>query len=208
MRFTVIIFLICVSIISCNSQTQNMVMSIEEQTETLKRYYEKGSDNTGEEKVKYEQLFFKEFPSSFREMQDFFGYDDIKGKAPLYDYPIGDNIIVFFSKLKHIEMDDYYNKYIDICIDGKWEADNISEGFGLTTKLYYDTEAIISVLSEKTDKEIKSVFRFVFDGPHPDQRKESYEELHNKVKPVNPRVADLMKQAYEQLLSEDDGHGH
>lgn len=210
-----ILLLLCMGFTSCQSQPQDAQnnATIEERAATLKEYYEKASNSTGEERAKYEQLFFDAFPSSFEEMQQFFGYGENKGVAPLYDYNIeldreGKSIISFFYNLSHIDKEQHYNKYIDICIGGKWEADNISEGFDIGAKLYYDTEAMTSVLSKRTDKEIKSVFRFVFEGPHPNERKGSYEELYNKVKPVNPNVADLMKQSYEQLLAEDDGHGH
>ncbi len=208
-----ILLLLFTEISSCNSQTKEKYLNVDKQAAALKEYYEKASNSTEEERAKYEQLFFDVFPSSFQEMQQLFGYDEKKGAAPLYDYEIkldmdGKSMILFFTNLKHISKDSIYNKYIDICIGGKWEADNISEGFGISSKLYYDTEAMISLLSKRTDKEIISVFRFVFDGPHPDQRKGAYEELYSKVKPVNPIIADLLKQAYDQLLTEDDGHGH
>jgi len=213
-RYVNILLLLFVGITGCNSQTQKKYNSIEEQAAALKEYYEKASNSTGEERAKYEQLFFDAFPSSFQEMLRFFGYDENKGAAPLYNYNIEleregkSSVISFFYNLSHIDKEQHYNKYIDICIGGKWEADNISEGFDIGAKLYYDTEAMTSVLSKRTDKEIESIFRFVFDGPHPDSRKGSYEELYHKVKPINSRVAELMKQAYEQLLAEDDDHGH
>jgi len=205
---TTLLFFLFINVCSCNSQSQREKINIEDLAKSIKEYHQKAEGSNPEERAKYENLFFKVFPSSFKEMELLFGYDEIKGKAPLYDYPIGSNIISFFSKLKYVETEPYYNKYIDICIGGKWEADNISEGFGIGAKLYYDTEGMVSQLSKRKDEDVIGVFRFLYDGPHPDNYKESYDSLHAKVKEVNPKVAELMKQAYELLLSEDDGHGH
>lgn len=210
MRSAHILLLLFVGMASCNPKTQEKYKNVHDKAATLKEYYEKAIYSTGEERVKYEQLFFDLFPSSFQEMQQFFGYDEAKGTAPLYNYNIEleregmGSIISFFYNLSYINKEQHYNKYVDICVGGKWEADNISEGFNIGAKLYYDTEAMISVLSKRTDKEIISVFRFVFDGPHPNKRKGSYEELYNKVKPINPHISELIKQAYNELLAEYD----
>ena len=183
--------------------------NINEQAEVLKKYYNKATDSIGNEKAKYEKLFFEAFPTSFTRMKELYGFDDKKGEAPLYNYPVGENHISLFYKLKYVDTIEYYNKYIDICIDGKWEADNISEGFGIKGKLYYDTKKMLDVLSKRTENEIRSVFCFVFDSPHPEDSgsKEFYEELYAKVKTVNPSMAELMKQEYDRLLKESVTHG-
>ncbi|WP_228779882.1 hypothetical protein [Aquiflexum lacus] len=214
MRFVNIILLLSIGMNPCNSQTQKKFKTAENRAAALKEYYEKVINSAGSEKPKYEQLFFEAFPSSFQEMQSVFGYDEEKGAAPMYYYNIElesegkISIISFFYNLNYIDKEQHYNKYINICIGGQWDADNISEGFGIGAKLYNDTEAMASVLSKRTNKEIISAIRFVFDGPHPEQRKEYYEELYNKVKLVNSRISNLIKLAYEQLLAEDDCHGN
>ena len=124
-------------------------------------------------------------------------------------YGLNDHIDLFRS-LKYVNKKRYYNKYIDICIDGIWDADCIEEGFGIGGKLYYDTKKITSLLAKRTDKEIKSVFRFLFDGPHPNNElnKKVYNRLYPTIKHAHPKVARLMQEAYEQLLSEEHGCGH
>ena len=158
----------------------------------------------------WEQKFFCSFPNSFKGMQSVFGYDDENGAAPLYDYPKGENVIQYFSQLESIPDSTYYDKYIRINIDGIWEADNIREAFGFANRLIQDTKNACKILSTFSDKEIKSVFRFIFDGPHP--RNEYNEKLYDNLKPEidshNERLSRLLTESYEKLMAEDDGHGH
>lgn len=212
MRRITLLFLLLAGFISCisqaNKKSSEKYESIIEQADTLKKYYDRVTNTTGDEREKYEKLFFEAFPSSFNRMKELYGFDEKKGEAPLYSYPVGENHIYLFANLKYIDTTLYYNKYINICIGGKWEGDNIREGFGIYDKIYYDTKKIINVLSMRTEKEIRSVFHFVFDGPHPEKQRESFDSLFVKVQKINPSMAELMKQEYEKLLKESDGHGH
>lgn len=193
MKLVNILLLFVVGITSCNAQIKKDFKSAEERASALREYYEKASSSIGEERAKYEQLFFDAFPSSFQEMQELFSFDEEKGAAPLYDYPIGSDIITFFSDLKHVEENEYYNKYINICIDGNWEADNIGEGFGIWKKLNNDTKDIVPLLSKRTDKEIISVFYFLYDAPHPEPWGQNKQALYEKIRETDPHVAELMK---------------
>ena len=66
------------------------------------------------------------------------------------------------------------------------------------------------VLAQKTDNEIAGLFYYLYDGPHPDHPalKKDYEELYEKLMAISPRVARLLKVAYEKLLSEEHCPGH
>ena len=153
-------------------------------------------------------------------MQAIFGFDNEKGAAPLYStgsetysYPdkhIRSDMIGFFSQLKSIPDSAYYEKYIRINIDGHWEADNISEAFGFQYRLISDTEAACKTLETFSDQEIKSVFRFIFDGPHPknEQNEKTFETLKPKIESQNKRLGSLLSEAYATILAEDDGHGN
>lgn len=174
-----------------------------EQADTLSKYFDKKQLATDEK-------FFSAFPNSFKEMQEVFGFDDSKGSAPLYDYPNGENMIKYFAKLNSIPKDIYYDKYINICLDGIWEADNIREAFGFADRLTNDTEAACLSLAKRTDKEIKSVFHFIFDGPHP--KNEYNEKIYTELLPIltkqDERLGKLLKETYNKVITEDDGHGH
>ena len=203
---------------SCNAQKSKIKKemsfnSVEEQAKKIKKHHQALLKETGEEKLKEERLFFEAFPNSFDKMQKLFGFDNKNGAGPLYDYEISNDmelkgVISTFSELTGINKKDYYTKYINICVNGNWKGDNIAEGFGLDNKLYRQTEDVIEVLRLRSKKEIRSVFRFLFDGPHPDNRMESFKNLHDKIKSVDSSMAKLLKQEYEKLLEEDDGHGH
>jgi hypothetical protein len=138
------------------------------------------------------------------------GMSDENGAAPLYDYPKGENVIQYFSQLQSISDSAYYDKYVRINIDGIWEADNIREAFNFGNRLSIDTDNACKVLSKFSDKEIKSVFRFIFDGPHPDNEMNEgiYKDLKQKIDSQNARLSQLLTESYNELLAEDDGHGH
>lgn len=174
-----------------------------QQADTLTKYFDK-------KQLSADEKFFCAFPNSFKEMQAVFGFDENKGEAPLYNYPNGENMIKYFAKLNTISKEIYYDKYINICVDGVWEADNIREAFGLEDRLINDTKAACSSLSKRTDKEIKSVFHFIFDGPHP--KNEENEKKYNELLPVltkqNEKLGNLLKATYKKVITEENEHGH
>lgn len=194
--------------------------SPQERSDSLVAFMEKAKSSNSTEKSKWEQRFFCAFPNSFERMQAIFGFDDDNGGAPLYstdnpthdyrDKQIFSDVIGFFSELKSIPDTAYYKKYIRININGYWEADNIQGAFGLQSRLLNDTKNACEVLLTFSDQEIKSVFRFIFDGPHPknEYNKNLYEQLKPAVDNQDERLSRLLTQAYNELMTEDDGHGH
>ena len=117
-------------------------------------------------------------------MENLFGFDNELGAAPLYDIDLVNKyeyetetgfgvdfyfyngLIAFFSRLESIPAEPYYEKYINININGNWQADSITEAFGFHYRLCTDTENACRILSKYSNEEIRSVFRFIFDGPH------------------------------------------
>ncbi len=184
--------------------------SVEQQADSILAFMEKAKDSISANRIIWEQKFFCAFPNSFKGMQAVFGYDDKKGAAPLYNYPKGENLIQYFSRLESIPDSTYYDKYVRINIDGVWEADNIREAFDFANRLTTDTENVCKVLSMFSDKEIKNVFRFIFDGPHPknEYNEKLYKNLKSEIDSHNERLSRLLTESYEKLMAEDDGHGH
>lgn len=184
--------------------------SIKERSDSLLAFMERAKSSDPINRQKWEQNFFCAFPDSFDRMQAVFGFDNDKGAAPLYDYPKGANVIQYFSQLESIPDSIYYNKYINININGVWDADNIREAFDFAERIIEDTENACKALSKFSDSEIKSVFRFIFDGPHPqnDYNKSLYEKLKAKVDNQDKRLGQLLTESYEKLIAEDDGHGY
>lgn len=161
------------------------------------------------ESISIDRQIFDFFPDSFEGMIKLFGYDKVSKGAPLYKWPVGENVIKYFGSIHTIPKDEYYAKYIDICINGYWDADNIRNAFGFHKRLSEDTKFVCQVLSKRTDDEIGSVFRFIFDGPHPknDENALIYDDLFTKLKTEDPHLADMLKTAYDKVLLSDDGHG-
>ncbi len=127
-------------------------------------YYGKvsNSNTTDSQFNKYNEFF----PSSFKEFTDYFGFDDEKGKMPLYDNA-NDYIDLFFSD-KNINTEYIYNKVIKISQNGEWEADAVNF---LIHKISMILDAknttFIDILSSKDLKTQEAFWFFYFDGPHP-----------------------------------------
>ena len=194
--------------------------STEQQADSILAFMRKAKDSSLKDRIKWEQKFFCAFPNSFKGMQSLFGYDDKNGAAPLYstenetysytDKHIMSDVIGYFSKLKSILDSTYYEKYIRINIDGYWEADNINEAFGFYYRLMNDTKSACKILTKFSDKEIRSVFHFIFDGPHPknEYNEKLYENLKPEIENQSERLSRLLTESYKKLMAEDDGHGH
>ncbi|NGP89706.1 hypothetical protein [Fodinibius halophilus] len=194
--------------------------SPKEQSDSLQAFMERATNPASTNRQKWKLKFFCAFPNSFNRMQLIFGFDNEKGAAPLYstdnttrdylDKGIFSDVIGYFSDLKSIPDTAYYKKYIAINIDGKWKADNISNAFGFHHKILNDTEDVCSVLSQYDASQIRTVFRFIFDGPHPknDYNKKLYKNLKSKIDSQDKRLSRLLTESYENLMTEDDGHGH
>lgn len=156
------------------------------------------------DKERLDNVFFESFPNSFSEMNKIFGYDDVLGEGPLYFD--GFKIIEYFSKLNQKDRHAYYYKYINICIDGKWEADNIVRGFGVYHRILNDTDVICELLDERTDEELKSVFNFIFDGPHPDNKgnHKLNRDLQKAIPNKHERLRQLINYSLEKLINNEE----
>ncbi len=194
--------------------------SSQQQADSLLAFMDKATDSSLTNRIEWEHKFFCAFPNSFEGMQAVFGYDSKTGASPLYsignesyrytDNHIMSDVIGFFNELNSIPDSTYFDKYVRINIDGYWEADNINEAFGFYHRLTSNTETSCRTLAIFTDEEIKSVFRFIFDGPHPknEYNEKFYGNLKPKIESQNERLSQLLTESYEELMAKDDGHGH
>ena len=149
-------------------------------------------------------------------MQKLFGFSD-GAEAPLYSSTgkyikkkrLYSDEIGFFTELSNlIPPEIYYDKYIKMNINGRWEADNISEAFMIHKEIINNTILIAPVMAKFNDEEIKSVFKFIFDGPHPKHKynEKKYQSMTIKLKEDYKRLNILMKEAYDELMSRDHNH--
>jgi len=204
------------SLLSCNSNNhtpkknvQNMNDSIKLQkkspikenqhslrnlTDSLYYFMKQATDNKSKIKqIKFEELFFNYFPDNFRKMENWLNNNEANFSIKRYEQK--GEILSFFKTLKRIDKKKYYNKYIKICINGKYEADYIEKGFGLADKIIEDPEHLIPILDEYTDEELESIFKFIVeDAEKPDR--DLFIRLHKILLKKNRRLANLLKKAY------------
>ncbi len=178
------------------------------QADSIALSYENAQKVDPFNRQQWDQQFFDAFPSSFAEMEAVFGYETERKRGPLYSYAQDERIIQYFGNLESIPDSLYFDKYIRININGNWQANNIRDAFGISQRILSDTESVSQAMSAFSDAEIKSVFRFIFDGPHPnhDGNARLYEELKAKLEIQNERLSELLTEAYDKLIQEDHGH--
>lgn len=191
--------------------------SYDEQADSIMVFLELAKDTLLNEQKLWETYFFCAFPNSYADMDSLFGYHS-KGEAgPLYYshdggvayvYGGANSVISFFCNLRSIPDEQFYEKYINICIDGYWQADNIMHAFGFGERLSRFPVPACKALEKRSDEEVKSVFRFIFDSIHP--KNEWNERFFNKLLPIveteNHRLAVLLSESYQQLMSENHDH--
>lgn len=134
------------------------------------------------------RAYFNAFPATFVDFKDTFGYEDALSEEAiglLYAESL-EYISAFFNLYKDINIFDFSNKVIRVCIDGEWQADGVnylkanvvniitSSNHGQdcyynyfdTFTCYNDTvkDAFLSCLALLSDDEILSFWRFYLDG--------------------------------------------
>jgi hypothetical protein len=178
-----------------SAKTQNQLDSKEKfsdsitlKAKNLKRLYLLSTSSSGANEI-YKQKFFYEFPNTFGELDEIYGYNKNK-PAPLYR-EAQTHIIGLFNNLNEIINDTvYYKKIVAIAIGGHWDGDAINYfQNGLIQKVDSNPKLIAHLLKNMPDKKIKSFWFFYFDGPHP---KKQIAAPLQKIKQVSKKIYDLM----------------
>lgn len=227
----VLFFMCCFSCKPNYSEDSDFVRLVK-QKRMLNKYAIGALNSEGTEKDEYLKLFFKSFPDEFVTFHKIYGDHGIDNPwasririesiRAIYGshkitYPpdlqcSGYMLHFLLPELKEaIPAKEYYRKMIGVGVGGFWEADDVGALSHHLWKLIPENVALsIEVLSEYEEKEVRSFWFFLYDGPHPEHpaKRKHFEELHPRVRDLNPEVAEQLKLAYEQLLSEYDGHGH
>lgn len=174
---------------------------IEEKAKKLEEYYSKSYSNT--DSLKYRQLFFEEFPNSFIELKSIYDYEF--DKPNILVEKAYEHIFLLFNNLDNIEDSIYYNKLINVAIDGKWDADAIfCFQYGLQNRVFQNPELTFDLLYSRNDKEIKSFFYFFFDSIHP-----KWNDIPKELRPMKKksvRIYKLMEQALNEVKKNNSKH--
>jgi hypothetical protein len=147
-------------------------MPLEKRAILLKERYQMRDSSSHDA---YDSIYFCAFPNSFAEMEYMFGFAESRQGALYHD---GLFYIDHFVQMKHPNEAEFYRKYIRLSVDGVWQADNIRKAFGLAEVLLKRPKAICPYLNELNDSELCSVFRFMFDGPHPNEEMIALYQAH------------------------------
>ena len=194
--------LLALTYFNCYSYVQEIssdTLTLEERVTLLKKYKAEND----------EQAFFDTYPNDFDCFVAIFGYEDLvtggSRLSPLY-YEL--EIMEWFFDLS-INEKFILNKIVALFQNGYWQADGVNHFRYKSRKLIESNmELVLAELNKSDSEAILGFWHFYYDGPHPKNYKKDYEYLHSKVKALDDRVAALMKQSYEKLLKESDGHGH
>jgi len=171
------------------------------QIDDLKEYYEKA---LGKDSIKYMKLFFVTFPANFEVFHSLYGFDDKTGPMPLYGLYV--KHIAFFCKLNTTQSEtDYFNKLIKLGINGHWDADGVGAlQQCILSHINEKPDLTITLLKQFKDSEIRSFWRFLFDGPHPEDKgkKTQFDTLHKNIELIDKRMADFMQIEYLRLIKD------
>ena len=184
---------------------------------SMKKGFEEGfRDNTYYSTTFHSYIYSRNPWSSFHlELQEDCASEKIpippiSGKFPVYesrDYMYSTGMLLEMRAVIPAEI--LYDKMLTVGINGFWDADEVSFLQNYIGYLIFDnTPLAIKILNSKSDDQIASFFYFLYDGPHPKNKKENYEYLHKALAQLDPRVAWLLQVAYKKLLSEEHCPGH
>jgi hypothetical protein len=183
----------------CLAQNNKIQDSTTVKVEKLKKLYFLATNTSGELQKRYRKQFFEEFPNSFKELNQLYGYDDHKA-APLYDGH--EHIVGLFNNLDEIDELAYYKKIISIAIGGRWDADAVNYfQDGLRNHVLNNPALVVGILKEMDNDKIQSFWYFFFDGAHPERQ---IAEPLKKIKSMNGRIYDLMIRAHTDVLKQDE----
>ncbi|MEM5564291.1 hypothetical protein WNY78_04220 [Psychroserpens sp. AS72] len=175
--------------------------------ELLDSLIEKAQNSHGKAKIEFEHQFFCAIPNSNDGMLDLLYVDEVNSRETDKLPPIDNGIhrfISFYSKLESIELNQYYNKYINMCVDGFYGADYNKNGFQIYERLETDTKTICAILLQRNETDIKSVFRFIFDSSHPENElnQEIYDNIYPLIYAENEQLGYLFKTCLEDLIKQ------
>lgn len=226
------LFFMCLVTCKPNTTEESGYLRLFNQKRMLNEYAVGALNNKGTEKDMYLRLFFKSFPDDFVTFHKIYGSHDlnyswyshlrVESIKAIYgshdlNYPPDLRRSGYFlhdilpELYTLVPVEQYYVKMIGVGIGGFWEADDVGAfSHHLREFIPENITLTINVLAKYDEKEVKSFWYFLYDGPHPEHpyKRTHYEELHARISSINPKMAEKLKEAYEQLLSESDEHGH
>lgn len=196
MKKTLWVFFIICLVLSYNASKNNIDIipkhsNVDVRIKKLKRSFE----------YKDYKTFFLLFPDSYKELVDFYGFDDRAGKKPLYDYYEA-HINYFFKYEDKISSDIFVEKVYEIAKDGAWDADGIGLFQSNLSKLIMNKSHIFSeILSTKPDNDVIGFWHFIFDGSNKYdlQTRELFETIYKRIDIYDKKQSKLLKDEFDKM---------
>ena len=206
----------------CSSQTDidfSKLKVTEARVDSINLYFDKVLKSEGEKKKELEKQFFELLPNSHSQMSDAMYIDTWKKhiewkknkhkKNYVPKLYVVNPWVKYLSQMDYYDKDAYYEKYFNICIGGEYGADYLRAGFEIYERFLSDTKTTCEKLEKLTDKEIESIFYFIFDETHPEHNEENislYNEMLLKIKEVNLKLSELLEKSYNRIILEQRNH--
>lgn len=164
------------------------------QADSLKKYGALVLSTYGNDKDKYESVFFNYFPSTFGRFDSLYGYRQVSIDSFIFMPLYGSNhICKVFAHMKSIDDTTYYRKLLGISVGAHWEADQVSLfQHTLINKVKRNLGLTCSILRGMSDTQVRSFWLFFFDMRNPSAVDFSFLD---SVK--DARIVRLMKEAME-----------
>ena len=215
-----ILFLLIYNLCSSQTDIDFSELSItESRVNSINLYFNKLLKSEGEKKKELEKLFFELLPNSHSEMSDAIYIDswkrNLEWKKNKHKKDFVSKLYVvnpwvkYLSSMDYYDKDAYYKKYFNICIGGEYGADYLRTGFEIYERFLSDTKIACEKLKKLSDKEIESIFYFIFDETHPEHNEENislYNEMLLKIKEVNLKLSELLEKSYNRIILEQRNH--
>jgi hypothetical protein len=186
--------------VTCIAQNKNATNAVAINAKALKLKNAYRLAVTSTNKKKYEAQFFNEFPNTFKELNELYGYENDK-PAPLYHDAVK-HIKELFNNIKSVNDTVYYQKIASIAKNARWDADAISYfQDGLQKRVASNSTLTLFILRNKPDKEVTSFWAFYFDYEDSTIRKEEYASLSAKISAINKKAVRMVAAGYMQSIN-------
>ncbi len=147
----------------------------------------------------YQRQFFDEFPATFSELNDLYGYSS---KASILYFDAEKHIARFFNNLNSVNDTLYYQKIIGIAINGRWDADAINYfQHGLKEHVENKPELTVYILQKLSEEKMKSFWLFYFDAPHPSKK---IPDSLQRIQAMDNNIYNFMINAHNAALMEKE----
>jgi hypothetical protein len=174
------------------------VDSIALKAKQLKKLYLLSTASSNDTRYIYQEQFFKEFPNTFDQLLELYGYNEKKSTPNILYYEAPNHILKLFNGLSNINDTLYYRKIIQISIGGHWDVDAVNYfQNGLRERVLNKPELTVSVLRHMPVDKTRSFWYFYFDGAHP--KKQIPEQLL-RIKSIDNKIYDLMLEVHNEVL--------